>query len=349
MSGVSLPRPSLAILDVGHGSSAVLADVNGVVVIDTGPGTALLEYLRKVEIDRLDVVLLSHADNDHIGGMTQLLAAKTVTVGRVRVNTDSVKHSDIWDDLLYELDQADADGSIDFGISLAKNTGEDFSQGDVDVEVIAPSKYLAGRGPGNTDRQGRKLTTNSISAVVRILVNEEPVALLLGDIDEIALDDLLSSEPDLSVPVLVFPHHGGRMGGGDLRAVATKLCKAVSPQTVIFSIGRGQHRTPQPEIIEAVLAEVPEIWIACTQLSQRCASDLPAEEPVHLAPVFSRGHANRQCCCGTILIALDALPVRTLPEKLTHHEFLRRCVPSALCRQRSSIATETKNAGGVAS
>ncbi len=56
---------SISILDVGHGNGAVLVDDNGVVVIDAGPGSALLEFLRHEGIDRINVLLISHADKGY--------------------------------------------------------------------------------------------------------------------------------------------------------------------------------------------------------------------------------------------------------------------------------------------
>ena len=64
---------SLAVLDVGHGNSAVLCDQGVVVVIDTGPGSSLLEYLSERSITHINTVLLSHADQDHIGGLVGVL------------------------------------------------------------------------------------------------------------------------------------------------------------------------------------------------------------------------------------------------------------------------------------
>ncbi len=43
---------SLSILDEGHGNSAVLVDTDGVVVIDVGPGSALMEFLRQEGIEK---------------------------------------------------------------------------------------------------------------------------------------------------------------------------------------------------------------------------------------------------------------------------------------------------------
>ena len=90
---------ALVILDVGHGNAAVLLDSGKVVVFDAGPGSILLEFLREQNISHIDTVLLSHADKDHIGGLSALLASGTVSIGKVRANTDSLKGSNAWDDL----------------------------------------------------------------------------------------------------------------------------------------------------------------------------------------------------------------------------------------------------------
>jgi competence protein ComEC len=60
--------PILTILDVGHGNCAVLEDGQRTVVFDCGPKTGLLEYLTSRTITVLDLVLISHADEDHIAG-----------------------------------------------------------------------------------------------------------------------------------------------------------------------------------------------------------------------------------------------------------------------------------------
>ena len=65
--------PNLYLLDVGHGNSSVLVDTKGTVVVDAGPKTGLLDFLTSHEIHEIDVLLLSHADRDHIGGAMALL------------------------------------------------------------------------------------------------------------------------------------------------------------------------------------------------------------------------------------------------------------------------------------
>lgn len=322
---------TLAILDVGHGNCTILRDTSGTVVIDAGPGSGLLEYLAEQRITRLELVLLSHADMDHIGGVAQLLAAKTVSIGRVCLNTDSAKGSDLWDDLLYELDQADNRGELKFEVALARDDSGRFDQGEVHVEILGPSKYLAGRGPGSTDRQGRPLTSNAVSAVIRLSQKGVPIAVLPGDLDEVGLDDLLAHGVDAKAPLVVFPHHGGKGGAGDQTAFVQKLCAAIAPSTVVFSVGRGHQKHPLPALILALRKNIKTVRIVCTQLNEHCANKIPAADPTHLANVFARGREARHCCGGTILIALNT-PTKLMPDGGAHTNFINSDAPTALCR-----------------
>jgi competence protein ComEC len=327
---MAAPDRSLAILDVGHGNCAVLRDRRGVVVIDAGPGSGLLEFLTEHKITNVDVILLSHADKDHIGGVAQLLASKTVRIGRVCLNTDSAKGSDLWNDLLYELSQADNRKELKFDVSLARDDSGQFDQGEVHIEILGPSKYLAGRGAGSTDRQGRLLTSNSLSAVIRLTQNGKPIALLPGDVDEIGLDDLLGNAVEAKAPLLVYPHHGGR-GGADHKVFIEKICQAFAPAMVVFSVARGRPKHPLPTVIKFLRQQLKSMRIVCTQLTEHCASRIPGTDPKHLANVFAQGRETRSCCGGTIVIALDDVD-NLLPNGVLHRTFINSEAPTGLCR-----------------
>lgn len=49
-------RETLAVLDVGHGNSAVLFSGDDVAVFDTGTGSGLLEFLRQQGVDHVKTV-----------------------------------------------------------------------------------------------------------------------------------------------------------------------------------------------------------------------------------------------------------------------------------------------------
>ena len=195
-------------------------------------------------------------------------------------------------------------------------------------------------GPGGVDGQGRKIGSNSISAVIRLLIGKEPIALLPGDLDEIGLDDLMESHDDIRAPLLLYPHHGGRSRRGDASAFARRLCELVRPETVVFSIGRGRVGTPRPEVVGAIRQFNTQIRIACTQLSKRCAVKVPKFDPDHLNPEFSGGRETRSCCAGTLVLDLDALRA-LLPTYEEHLEFIRRAAPLALCQKPTHLDAET--------
>ena len=324
-------RPSLAVLDVGHGNSAVLSDSGGVVVIDSGAGSALLEFLETQEIKQIDVLLLSHADKDHIGGLVALLAAKTVDIARVCLNGDASKGTEVWDDLLFVLNQESLKGRIVLETSIARDDFGKYNQGSVQVQILGPSKYLVGKGVNGKERFKRKIRSNSLSVVVRLLLDGKPLALLPGDLDEIGLDDLLADGADASAPLLVFPHHGGGTGT-PIESFVRKLCAAVSPSTIVFSVARGRAKHPLPIIFKELHKNLKNFRIVCTQLSEHCAKMIPRTEPKHLVDLYSEGRENRKCCAGTLVLDLNK-PEALFPLPAAHKEFIDKNAPTALCKQ----------------
>ncbi len=283
------------------------------------------------DISRIDVLIISHADKDHIKGAIALLGSEVFSIGRVRLNSDALKQSVLWNDLLYLLDQQNRRGHIDCQVALTADNVEIFDQGSVRVEVLAPSLYLAARSPGSTDRQGRRLTSNSVSAVIRLLADDRPIILFPGDIDDIGFDDIIESGRNVTAPVLVFPHHGGRPSTGDMATFARRLCEAVRPDMVIFSIGRAEYGTPQPDVVAAVREAVSDVRIACTQLSTHCAATLPVASPGHLTAKFARGREHNKCCAGTVVIALNDSGPTVLPGATPHRNFISSFAATALC------------------
>lgn len=322
----------LAILDVGHGNSAVLIDDGQTVVIDAGPRSGLLEYLTQNNIRSIDTILLSHADADHIGGLVAVLASKSFQIKKVRVNTDALKNSAIWDDLLYELERLRREEGIDFRPSLTSADNGNFDTAAVRVQILAPNTYLAGRGIGSTDRSGRSIQTNTLSSVIRLLVGDKPLAVFLGDIDDVGMDNLVEAKIDATAPILVFPHHGGRAGHGtEIRTFTEKICDIFQPKQVVFSIGRDRAHL-RPEVIETILKREQRIRIVCTQLSPHCATELPKQPPNHLSSAFAAGKEYHKCCAGTLIVQMTAR-TQISPEEAEHLNFIKVAAPKALCQR----------------
>ena len=321
---------SLAILDVAHGNSAVLIDDTAVVVIDAGPGTTLLEFLTREGITKIDVLLLSHADKDHIRGVISLLASQ-ISIDLVQVNTNSEKGSDTWDDLTYELGCANKTGKVQFDVGLTTNDTGKFDKGEIHIEILAPAPYLAVKGPGSTDRQNRRLTANSVSAVIRLSKAGTPLVLLLSDIDNTGLENLADSQTDAKVPIAVFPHHGAKPGKADVIMFTERFCQVAAPEIVVFSIGRGQYSTPHPDVVAALRANLPSVRILCTQLSEHCAASLTAEQAAHLTDKFAKGKEKGTCCAGTIVVELGKNEIEIRPDENSHRAFIKKAASTPLC------------------
>ena len=178
-----------------------------------------------------------------------------------------------------------------------------------------------------------------MSAVVRVVVDGRPEVLLPGDLDATGLDSLLAYYPDPQARALVFPHHGGRPGGIDPATFTARLCEAVRAELVIFSIGRGRHGTPHPDVIAGVLQATPGAHIACTQLSERCAASLPLHSPPHLSPSPASGRLANACCAGSLQLTLGAPALALAPSRSEHRAFIDSSAPTALCKRGALRST----------
>ena len=270
--------PILSVLDVGHGNAAVLQDTDGVVVVDAGPRRRLLDFLRDEGINMVDVLLLSHADADHIGGAIELLLSREVGVRVVYVNPDSTKDSAQWNNLLYAFQYASPSSKgARLEIGLTSNLTGRLEQGAVAVEVLAPSPYLVAKGPGSKDQAGRPISSNTISGVIRMTMGGDGLVMLAGDLDRTGLENLVGDRNDLESRALVFPHHGGRPGVGTAREFTELLVESVRPDWVVFSIRSNDELYPNRDVVCGVRAGRPRARLVATQragtLSDEDAND----------------------------------------------------------------------------
>jgi len=337
-----MASPDFAILDVGHGSCALLTAGRDTALVDAAPGAVLLDTLADAGITEIQLVLVSHADADHIGGLASLLASKSVRVKEVYVNSDSIKKSEVFRTFRIALRDARKRTKTRVTPALTTDTPA-FVFGEVKLEILAPEPEVAVGGPGSTDLSDRPVTGNNMSAVVRVIRNDSPWALLAGDLDGVGLDNLLAAGKDISAKILVFPHHGGLPGASEPIHFAERLVKSVKPEVVVFSIGRGVHGTPRPEIIRAVRRVAPNAHIACTQLSLNCAANLSAGA-VMASSLPGAGKEHAVGCAGTIVSTLEKRLRLVDPTQADHQKFVARHAPQGLCVVPVTSIRENKSA-----
>ena len=173
----------LTLLDVGQGLSAVVHTRQHTLVYDTGPRfnatfnagyAVVLPYLRQMNIGQLDMLVISHGDNDHIGGSTDILATYPQTTVLTSVP-----------------------GKIN-SLHVSKcSAGQHWTWDGISFAMLHPAPRT-------------ESGTNNASCVLRISRGGQSV-LLTGDIEQGAERQLVDRYGrQLSARVLVAPHHGSK-------------------------------------------------------------------------------------------------------------------------------------------
>ena len=209
----------VTLLDVGQGLSVVVQTRHHVLVYDAGPrfsdafdtGQAVVvPFLRNQGVRQLDTLIVSHGDNDHIGGVNSLLAAYPAThiissvpeeIAANRAHSCRRGQQWQWDGVLFEV----------------LHPGEDDS-----------------------------LTGNNASCVLRIEAQGGQTALLTGDIERQA-EQLLLQEVRGRLPadVLVVPHHGSKTSSSQAFIEAVEPVMALMPSGY-----RNRYGFPKAEITD---------------------------------------------------------------------------------------------------
>jgi competence protein ComEC len=260
----------LFILDVGHGSAAVLHDEGGTVVFDTGKGAHVARHLANRGVKRVAAMLLSHADADHIGGAITLLMDRGLKIGEALLNADASKNSAVFEQLCLALAEANARAGTSIDRRLATSTR--LERKGATIEVLHPPDSIVLSGVGGKGKSGQRHTSNSLSAAIRVSRGEECSVLLAADIEFDCIDGWKTRSVSPAASVLIFPHHGGLPGSAtesDAELFAFELVRLVAPSTVIFSNHRTKHNNPRDKVVSAITKAGPAVQCACTQLPAR--------------------------------------------------------------------------------
>jgi competence protein ComEC len=210
----------MTLLDVGQGLAAVVQTQQHVLVYDTGPrfseafdtGQAVvIPFLRSQGIRRIDTLIVSHGDNDHIGGAASLLSA----YGHARVISS-------------------VPGRIQGAVAAHCLRGQHWAWDGVEFRILHPDTDAGPPG-------------NNTSCVLKIGVAGGGGILLTGDIERKAEDILLhqQGEAALRATVLVVPHHGSNSSS------SPEFLERVDPSVALFHAGYlNRYRFPKPAVVE---------------------------------------------------------------------------------------------------
>lgn len=100
---------------------------------------------------------------------------------------------------------------------------------------------------------------------------------------------------------------------------------------IFFSFDRNKFDNPREEIIRGIKSAVPNAYITCTQLSKKCAVQLPTIKTDHLSKLPAKGQASNSCCGGTILIKMNGKDTLSTSLFKEHEQFVKSVVPTPVC------------------
>ena len=246
-------RLHIDFLDVGQGDSAFITFPNGETLLIDGGGKrsfgkvsvqsgfedeteyfepdtqtvgemVVSNFLWEKGYSQIDYILATHADTDHIQGLSDV--AKNFRVRAAIFGRTPLKNSEFAQ--LYSILQKR-------GIqSLAVSSNDVLSFGDAKVEVLSPEK----------DDSIKAVSDNNHSLVLRITFGERSF-LMTGDIEKEAENALLNAPEFVNTDVIKVAHHGSATSSTE------NFVKVSKAKLAIISVGKqSQFGHPKPEVVE---------------------------------------------------------------------------------------------------
>ncbi len=220
----------MIVFDVGQGLSVAIQTSHHALLYDTGPDYSgesdsgnriLLPTMRALGIQRLDELILSHDDIDHIGGTRSVLQALPIAQVISSLPGDSLLLSAISQQTHHIQRCTD---------------GEHWEWDGVHFDILHPAAKID---------TSSKPHDNDMSCVLRISIGERHI-LLVGDIEKRSEQRLLDLHAEqLPADVLVVPHHGSKSSS------TADFIAAVLPDYAVFTNGyRNRFGHPKTEVLQ---------------------------------------------------------------------------------------------------
>ena len=222
----------ITMLDVGQGESIFLRDVTGkTILIDVGGKAesdkkiekwqekatisnaqrSLIPYLKSRGVSKIDQLILTNTDKEHIGDLLEV--TKAFHVGEILVSKGSLKQKEF----VAELQETQTK-------VRSVTVGENVSIFGGQLEVLSPRKI------GDVGHE------DSIVLYGKLL---DKHFLFTGNLEEKGEKDLLKQYPDLEVDVLKASQHGSK------KSSSSDFLEQLKPEFTLISVGKN-NRTKLP-------------------------------------------------------------------------------------------------------
>ena len=222
-------------LDVGQGDGLFLRFPGGTTcLIDGGsvnvknPGKyRILPYLKYEGVSKLDYVIFTHLDEDHISGVRELLelcdTPEGIKIGCIlfpEISNPDDDYLEIWN---HANEKEIPTGTI--------GAGDKIREEDLLMECLYPVK-----GSFTEDKNN--------SSTVLLLSYREFSILLTGDLGFEGEQQLIQNRSLKGIDVWKVSHHGSKYSGGD------NFLEIIKPGLSLISVGKNNYGHPSPELME---------------------------------------------------------------------------------------------------
>lgn len=223
---------TVAFLDVGQGDAIFIEAPNGnQILIDGGPNQAVLRGLGQLMSlsDRtIDLVIATHPDADHVGGLPAVFARYQINgFLAADLNPSTATYQAL-------LDAARAEARV---VLAARGQRINLGAGAV-LDILAPA-------------QPAPIRDTNESSIVALLRYGDQSFLLLGDAPIKVEKNLLNLyRQQLAAGVLKLGHHGSKTSS------APEFLQTVAPDYAVISVGaKNRYGHPSPEVLQTLAAQ----------------------------------------------------------------------------------------------
>lgn len=209
-------------LDVGQADCTLVKCDGYTMLIDTGlddQGTKIQNYLQKQGIDRLDYLVLTHSDADHIGSADVVMTK--FDIGTIFMSNFE-KETKTYKNLLKIIEE----NQIHY---LSPAVGNVYALGSASFRILAPN---------------REYDTPNDTSIALLITHGENTFLFTGDAEKDAEEDMLNNGLSLAADVFHAGHHGSKTSN------TQEFIDAVMPRYAVISCGvDNSYGLPDAEVL----------------------------------------------------------------------------------------------------
>lgn len=223
---------SVSFFDVGQGDCELIRTGEYNILIDSGEfeyKDDVVGYLKYSDVERLDIVIVSHPHTDHYGAMYEILRSFDIGLCLLpEMPEDMIPYGTTYERFLTVIDNEG------IPVRYAKADERYFLGEDCYLDILSPRYY------DYSDMNDFSITAK--------FVHGKNSFLFTGDLQEFSELDLVESGADVDADVLKIGHHGSS------GASCEEFLERVSPQLAVFEVSEyNMYRHPRTDVLERLI------------------------------------------------------------------------------------------------